>query len=100
MSQEIIVSSFFRLPVDLTAELQDWQEFVEGEGYSVDLEDKITGETVTVRYIEDWEGNYLSIKSTAPGKLFDRVVGCVVRTLSMHSGYLKVRRFPYDPELL
>ncbi len=55
MSQEIIVSSFFRLPVDLAAELQDWQEFVEGEGYSVDLEDKITGETITVRYIEDWE---------------------------------------------
>ena len=100
MKQEIIIWSLLRKPVDLAAELRDWPEFVEGESYSVDFEDKKTDEIVTVRYIEDWDGDYLSIESTAPGTLFDRVVGRVIRVLSMQSGYLKVRRFPADQKLL
>lgn len=97
MVQEIIVrASFIRQEVDLAAEMRDWQEFVEGEGYSVDLEDKITGEKVAVRYMDSWEDDYLSIKSTAPGELFDRVTGGVIRTLTMQIGVLKVRKLPYD----
>lgn len=102
MSQEIIVRAHFeRNQVDLAAEMRDWQEFVEGEDYSVDLEDTITGEIVLVRYSDDgWGEEYLSIKSNAPGALFDRVVGRVVRALAMQVGELKVRRFPSDPERL
>lgn len=92
MSQEIIVRTSFREEVDLAAEMREWQEFVAGEGYSVELEDKITGGTVIVRYSDDgWGEEYLSIKSNAPGALFDRVAGRVVRTLAMYVGELKVR---------
>jgi hypothetical protein len=100
MSPEILIRASCRSPVDLAAELRDWREFVEGEEYSVKLEDKTTGENVIVYYIDDWESDYLSIKSTAPGALFDRVVGRVVRVLTMHNGELKVRRDPYDPDVL
>jgi len=100
MTREIIIRSFFRYPVDLAAELRDWREFVAGEGYSVELFDGKTGEKVSVRHVWGWEDEHLIITSTAPGELFDRVVGRVVRALSMQSGYLKVQRNPYDEELL
>ena len=100
MFEGIIIGASWRTMVDLAAEMRNWREFVEGEDYSVDLKDEITGETVTVRYDDDWEAAYLSIKSDAPGELFDRVTGRVIRTLSMHAGVLKIRRFPYDPERL
>jgi hypothetical protein len=100
MTQEILIWSFFREPVDLAAELRDWPEFVAGDGYTVDLEDRLTGETVAIRYVDEWDDEHLTIKSTLPGALFDRVVGCVIRILSMQSGYLKVRRTPYDARIL
>ena len=102
MSRELIVrASFERNEVDLAAELREWREFVEGEGYAVDLRDEATGERVAVRYFDDgWGEDYLSIKSTAPGDLFERVVGRIIAVLTAQIGELKIRRYPSDPERL
>jgi hypothetical protein len=100
MTQEIIIWSFFTSETDLAAAFRDWREFVAGEGYAVELKDPQTGETVTIRYIEDWEAEHLTIQASAPGALFDRVIGRVIRELSIHSGYLKVSQLPYDADRL
>lgn len=97
---ELNIWSFYRAPADLFAEMRAWREFLSGDDYSVDLRDTATGETVKVEYFEDWEDDYLTIKSDAPGDFFDCLVGRVVRMMSERNGFLKIRRTPYDDKLL
>jgi hypothetical protein len=91
MKEEVIIWSYFSLPTDLASEMRDWKEFIDGEAYSVDLKNSVTGETVTVRLVEEWEDCYVQINSANPNELFDRVVGRVICALSKHTDYLKVR---------
>jgi hypothetical protein len=89
---EIHIQSYFSLPTDLAAEMRDWPEFVDGNGYSVDLRDAETGEGVTVRLVDDEERPYVAVVSRASGSLFDRAVGRVVCALSNHSDNILVDR--------
>lgn len=88
---EVIIWSYFSQPTDLASEMQNWKEFVNGEGYSVDLKSDVSGEEVTVRLIEEWEDSYVLISSPASNELFDRVVGRVIWALSKQTDFLKVR---------
>ena len=81
------------MPTDLAGEMREWQEFVAGEAYSVDLKSRDTGESVEVRYVEQDEGgSYVSVRSPEAGALFDRVLGRVIYALSEHSDNLMVDR--------
>lgn len=73
--------------------MRGWPEFVSGEGYSVNLLSKATGEEVTVRYVEEPDDCYVIIRSPAPGVLFDRVAGRAVRSLIEHSDTLVVKGY-------
>lgn len=72
---EIVIWSYFSLPTDLANEMRNWNEFVDGEGYSVDLRSDATGETVIVRLVKEWEDCYVLVNSSSAGELFDRVDG-------------------------
>jgi hypothetical protein len=93
MTEQIKIVSYFSIPTDLAAEMRNWQEFVNGEGYDIDLKSDETGETVSVRYFEN-EGDldFVLIKTDLPSDLYDRVVGRVICALSMHSDNLMVYR--------
>jgi len=97
---EINIWSFYGAPVELFAEMRQWREFSPGGDYSVNLKNAATGEIVTIEYIDEIVEDYLTIKSDAPGDFFDCVVGRIVRIMSERSGYLKIRRTPYDEKLL
>ena len=94
MTREIHIRSYFSLPNDLAGEMRGWQEFVAGEGYSVDLKSAATGEAVTVRFVgEDEDGPYVAVRSSEAGPLFDRVLGRVIYALSQHSDDLMVDKY-------
>lgn len=100
-ANEINIWSFYGAPVEVMTEISRWREFAGGDEYSVELKDAATGEIVAIAYVQDWgDGDYLTIKSAAPGDFFDRVLGRIVQIMSKHSGYLKIRRTPYDDKLL
>ena len=88
---EIRIQSYLSNPTDLAREMSSWPEFVRGEGYSVDLCDSISGDIVTVRFV-DGDDDYVSIGSEAHSQLFDRVLGRVVEAMSHHSDNLLVFR--------
>ena len=91
MRREIHIRSYFSLPTDLAKEMGEWPEFVNGEGYSVDLGNAATGERVTVRLSENGEdGRFVAVASEDAGALFDRVLGRVLCALSEHSDDLIV----------
>lgn len=93
MTNQIKIVSYFSIPTDLANEMQNWKEFISGKGYTVDLKQDETGEIVTVRYVEkDDDLDYVVVESNFPNELFDRVVGRVIRALSMHSDNLMVYR--------
>jgi hypothetical protein len=87
---EIRIQSYFSLPTDLAGAMRDWQEFVVGEGYSVDLRDAASGEEVTVRIVDHVGEQYVVVYSPAAGRLFDRTLGRVICALSDHSDHLMV----------
>jgi hypothetical protein len=60
MNQETHIISYFSLPTDLAGEMRDWPEFVTGQDYSVDLKSSDSSETVTVRFVEDGEEQFVS----------------------------------------
>jgi hypothetical protein len=91
MAQEIIIRSFFTSESNLADEMRDWKEFISGDGYSIELEDRVTGEKITVREESDWEDRYIVIESLSENELFDRVIGRVICSMSKHSGYLKIK---------
>ena len=83
--ETIRIESYFSLPTDLAQEMQDWPEFVQGQNHSVDLRDGVTGDVVSVRYVEAGEDCYVTVEAGKSGALFDRVVGRVVCALSTNS---------------
>ena len=90
MSQQINIQSYFSIETDLAGEMRHWQEFVEGEGYSVDLIDSKTNQLVSVRYAEEGEDRYVIVTSALPSELLDKVIGKVIIALSKNSDYLMV----------
>lgn len=100
MRQKLLIWCFYGNPFELLGELREWPEFVAGGEESLELRDRQTGERVTIDNLDVWDDGYLSIESPAAGALFDRVVGGVSRLLSARSGFLKLRRDPYDADLL
>jgi hypothetical protein len=90
MRKEVIIWAYFPSTTDLAGEMRNWDEFIEGDGYSVDLRSKATGEAVTVRLVGEWEDIYVLVNSDQGDELFDRVVGKVVYALSAHD-YLRIR---------
>jgi hypothetical protein len=93
MTKQIKIKSYFSISTDLAREMGNWEEFVTGEEYSVDLKSNETGEIVTVRYVEVEDSfDYVMIESNLRGELFDRVIGRAIRALIMHSDNLMVHR--------
>ena len=92
MKRETQIISYFSLPTDLAGEMRDWPEFVLGQGYSVDLKSSDFAETVSVRFIEDSEANYVSVNGEGMGTLFDKVLGRVIYALAAHSDTLMIDR--------
>lgn len=92
MRKELCIQSYFSLPTDLAAEMRDWPEFVRGSGYDAELRWPATGESVTVRYVDDDDRAYVAITSEGSGSLFDRVAGRVIYALSAHTDHLLVDR--------
>jgi hypothetical protein len=92
--REIHIQSYFSIETDLAAELSQWKEFVSGAAYDVDLACKISGESVTVRYVEGInELAYVSLMSEGAGALFERTLGAVTYALSKHSDNLMISRW-------
>ena len=90
------IYSYFSLDTDLAGEMREWPEFVNGEGYSVDLKDVSANEEVFVRFFESPDSfPYVQIWSNNPGPLFERVVGRAVVALSAHSDNLMVDRYQF-----
>jgi hypothetical protein len=94
MTNQVRIVSYFGVPVDLAYEMRDWEEFVSGEGYTVNLKSIKTDEIVSVSYIvtEEGEWDYVLVKSNASGELLDRVIGKAIRALIMHSDNLMIYR--------
>ena len=92
MSREVHIVSYFSLPTDLAAEMREWPEFVTGQEYSVGLRSPVSGEAVSVRYIDDGEERYVAVTGASEGALFDRVLGKVVYALAACSDNLMVDR--------
>ena len=91
MKREIHIRSYFSLPTDLANEMSGWPEFVSGEGYSVELANSATRETVNVKLAEDAEeGRFVAVSAENAGPLFDRVLGRTIYALSQHSDDLMV----------
>ena len=91
------IDSYFSLETDLAGEMRNWPEFIEGMGYSVDLEDKVTDESVSVRLIEpdtDDDHSHIQIRSNKYGALFERVVGRTVFAMSANTDDLRLMRWP------
>ena len=93
MTRETHIISYFSLPTDLAGEMRDWPEFVSGQEYSVDLKSSASGETVSVRYVDDAEKRYVSVSGAGAGTLYDRVLGRVIYALAAHSDDLMVDRY-------
>lgn len=95
MKPEVHITSYFSLETDLAAELSSWPEFVSGREYDVDLESADRSQHVTVRFVsgtED-EGPYVRVAASAPGELFDRVLGRVTHAMAAHSDDLMIHRW-------
>jgi len=93
MRREVHILSYFSLPTDLAAEMQDWPEFVAGQEYSVELKNSALGEAVSVKYVEEGEEHYVSVTGSGSGSLFDKVLGKVIYALAGHSDNLMVARY-------
>ena len=93
MKARVRILSYFSLPTDLAAAMEHWPEYIDGEGYSVLLESKSTGETVQVDLVDaDSDEPGVHVTSSDAGALFARVLGTVTYLLAAHSDYLMVYR--------
>jgi hypothetical protein len=52
-----------------------------------------SGETVSVRYVEDGEEHYVAVCGEGAGKLYDQVLGRVIHALAAHLDNLIVDRY-------
>ena len=75
MRREIKIISYFSLPTNLAAEMSAWPEFVAGDGYTVDLADTATAETVSVKLIQEGEEQFVAVNGTRSSTLFAQVLG-------------------------
>jgi len=91
---EVHIQSYFSIETDLAAEMRSWPEFKSGAGYAVDLASTDQTEAVWVALVERTvdEGPYVRITASAPGALFDRVLGRVTYALAAHSDNLMIHR--------
>jgi hypothetical protein len=91
---EVHIFSYFSLETDLAAEMRSWPEFRSGAGYSVELASGDHAEAVSVRLVDGTpdERAYVRVIGTAPGPLFERVLGCVTYALAAHSDDLMLDR--------
>lgn len=62
MKREVHIISYFSLPTDLASEMREWPEFVSGHEYSVELKNVVSGEVVSVGYVEDGDERYVSVR--------------------------------------
>jgi len=93
MNRETHISSYFSLPTDLADEMRGWPEFVAGQDYSVDLKSSDSDEAVSVRFIQNADGHFVSVRGSGAGPLFDKVLGRVIYALSAHSDNLMVDKY-------
>ena len=91
MERETHIISYFSLETDVAGEMRDWPEFVCGQEYSVDLKDADSGEAVAVRLVKVKE-QFVSVKGSGPGSLYDKVLGRVIYALAAHSDNLLINR--------
>lgn len=91
---EVHIISYFSTETDLAAELRSWPEFRSGAGYSVELASRDLAEAVSVHLVDSTadEYAYVRVASTAPGPLFERVLGRVSYSLAAHSDNLMLNR--------
>ena len=91
---EVHIISYFSLETDLAIEMRSWPEFKSGSGYAVELATPDQREVVSVKLVDrtDDESAYVRVTATAPGPLFDRVLGRVTYTLAAHSDNLMIDR--------
>lgn len=94
MSPKVEILSYFSTETDLAGEMRSWPEFVAGTGYDVELAAPDSEERVTVRYVTagDDGSDYIEVRATVEGPLFDRVLGRVIYALAAHSDNLQVWR--------
>ena len=79
------IFSYWTFETDLAKEMQQWPEYVSGSGYSVDLNSPTTGECVEVRLTEGDEDRWITVSSSSPGALFERVLGRVTMAMAKNS---------------
>jgi hypothetical protein len=91
---EVHIISYFSLKTDLADEMRSWPEFQSGSGYVVELTTPDQCEVVSVKLIErtEDESAYVRVTASAPGPLFDRVLGRVTYALAAHSDNLTIDR--------
>ena len=91
---EVHITSYFSIETDLANEMRSWPEFKSGEGYAVELATPDSTEAVSVALVERTvdESPYVRITASAPGPLFDRVIGRVTYALAAHSDNLMIDR--------
>ncbi len=91
---EVHIISYLSLETDLAAECARGRSSDPGRGYSVELASTDSRETVFVSLVEGppRESAYVRAMSSAPGDLFDRVLGRVTYSLAAHSDNLMIDR--------
>jgi hypothetical protein len=96
MKHAIRIDSYFSLPTDLAAEFGSYPEFRGGVGYSVDLQSEHETVTVRLRPAEDDDCQHVVVAGEGEGRLFNAVLGGVVRALSIHSDNVQVCNWSAD----
>lgn len=72
--------------------MREWPEFVAGQDYSVELKNRASDEVVSIRFINNGDEQFVSVKGSTNGTLFDKVLGRVIYALSAHSDNLMVEK--------
>ena len=79
------VDSYFSLPTDLARGMRNWDEFVRGEGYSVELESEHEKVTVALVAAEGDDTQHVVVRGEEGGRLFLSVLGYVTYALAGNS---------------
>jgi hypothetical protein len=91
MRVQVHIRTYDTIPTDLAGEMQKWQEFVRGQGYTVHLRDDNVGDEVSV-HMKDTPDDFptVIVEGASRTVLLDRTVGRVVQALAEHSDNLMV----------
>ena len=82
-NRAVLIDSYFSVPTDLAAEMKDWPEFVQGDGYTTAF--RTDSESVSTSLESDEGRPFVLVKGTGDGPLFHRVLGVCIYTLAGHS---------------